>query len=176
MLVAPSTSQDPEQKLLRAALEGLADEPVRVIATTNTRPPGPGALPPRGNASSLSLEVPANARLVDWLSYSQTMPGCDVVVCHGGHGTVARALESGCAVVVCPAGGDMNENGARVAWAGVGTRLPPRFTGSARVVRLAVQTLLADEGMRTRAREIARWSRTNSGAVSAAQLVEEIAA
>ena len=32
VLVAPSTSQDPERVLLRAALEGLAGEPVRVIA------------------------------------------------------------------------------------------------------------------------------------------------
>ena len=39
VLVAPSTAQDPECELLRAALEGLADEPVRVLATTNRRGP-----------------------------------------------------------------------------------------------------------------------------------------
>ena len=33
VLVAPSTAQDAEHRLLRAALDGLADEPVRVIAT-----------------------------------------------------------------------------------------------------------------------------------------------
>ncbi|MBA2505198.1 MAG: glycosyl transferase, partial [Thermoleophilaceae bacterium] len=61
VLVAPSTSQDPKQRMLRAALEGLADEPVRVIATTNRRGyPVPSA--------------PANARVVDWLSYARTMP------------------------------------------------------------------------------------------------------
>ena len=37
VLVAPSTSQDREQRMLRAALAGLADEPVRVLATTNRR-------------------------------------------------------------------------------------------------------------------------------------------
>jgi UDP:flavonoid glycosyltransferase YjiC (YdhE family) len=68
VLVAPSTSQDPEQRLLRAALRGLADAPVRVLATWNRRPP------PR------PLPVPANARLVEWLSYSRAMPGCDAVV------------------------------------------------------------------------------------------------
>ncbi len=35
VVVAPSTAQDPERKLLRWALEALADEPVRVLATTN---------------------------------------------------------------------------------------------------------------------------------------------
>ena len=38
VLVAPSTAQDPEHRLLRAALAGLADEPVRVLATWNRRP------------------------------------------------------------------------------------------------------------------------------------------
>ncbi|MGH2763315.1 MAG: glycosyltransferase, partial [Thermoleophilaceae bacterium] len=35
VLVAPSTSQDPSHRLLRAALAGLAGEPVRVLASTN---------------------------------------------------------------------------------------------------------------------------------------------
>ena len=42
--------------------------------------------------SSRRSTMPANARLVDWVSYARTMPHCDVVVCHGGHGTLARAL------------------------------------------------------------------------------------
>ena len=33
VLIAPSTAHDAEHALLRAALEGLAGEPVRVIAT-----------------------------------------------------------------------------------------------------------------------------------------------
>ena len=51
VLVAPSTSQDPEHRLLRAALEGLAGEPVRVLATTNrraARAPDRRAAPTRG--------------------------------------------------------------------------------------------------------------------------------
>ncbi|MEA2273300.1 MAG: hypothetical protein QOI98_2008, partial [Solirubrobacteraceae bacterium] len=178
VLVAPSTSQDPKQRLLRAALEGLATLPVRVIATTNTRPSGPGgasgSLPPRGHAAPAPLDVPPNARVVDWLSYSQTMPACDLVVCHGGHGTVARALESGCALVVCPAGGDMNENGARVAWAGLGARVPPRFT-TANGVRLAVRRVLADRKIGERAAAISAWAQSHAGPARAADLVEQLA-
>ena len=119
VLVAPSTSQDPEHVLLRAALEGLADAPVRVIATYN------------GRAPAEPIPVPANAVLVPWLSYAKTMPLCDVVVLHGGHGTLVRALAAGCSVVVCPVAGDMNENAARVEWAGVGKRIPLRWLGRA---------------------------------------------
>ena len=62
VLIAPSTAQDAEQRLLRASLEGLADAPVRVLATWNRRLP------------SRPLPVPENATVLEWLVYSQTMP------------------------------------------------------------------------------------------------------
>ena len=162
VLVAPSTAQDPEHRLLRAALEGLADAPLRVLATWNRRlPPAP-------------LSVPANARVVDWVSYSRTMPRCDLVVCHAGHGTLARALASGCAVVACPAVGDMNENAARLDWAGAGVRLPRRFL-SPRRLRLAVERALAEPSIRARARELAEWSRAHDAGATAALLIERLA-
>jgi UDP:flavonoid glycosyltransferase YjiC (YdhE family) len=162
VLVAPSTAQDSQHTLLRAALRGLADAPVRVLATYNRR------LPPR------SLPVPDNARVVDWVSYSRTMPHCDLVVCHAGHGTLVRALSSGCAVVACPAVGDMNENAARLDWAGAGVRVPRRFV-TPRVLRLAVERALADEAIRARARELAGWAREHDAGAAAARLVEALA-
>jgi len=163
VLIAPSTAQDPEHRLLRAALEGLADAPVRVLATWNRR------LPPH------PLRVPDNTRVVEWVSYSRTMPYCDVVVCHGGHGTLARALACGCAVVACPAVGDMNENAARLDWAGAGVRVPRRFT-SPRVLRLAVERALGEQAIRERAREIGRWAREHDSGDLAARLIEELGA
>ncbi|HEX2409693.1 MAG TPA: nucleotide disphospho-sugar-binding domain-containing protein [Solirubrobacteraceae bacterium] len=158
VLVAPSTAQDPEHRLLRAALDGLAGEPVRVIATWNGRQPSP------------PLRVPGNAALVPWLSYSGTMPACDLVVTHGGHGTLVRALSCGCPVVVSPAGGDMAENAARVDWAGLGVRLPRRFA-TPRGVRLAVQRALAQRALRERAAAVSRWMAAHdSGATAAAAL------
>jgi len=162
VLVAPSTSQDPEHRLVRAALEGLANEPVRVLATTNRREPAE------------PLRVPANARLVDWVSYARTMPLCDAVVCHAGHGTLARALASGAPVVACPHAGDMAENAARIRWAGAGVSLPRRFT-TARGLRLAVRRVLGDPRYRQRAVELRDWATRNDGARRAADAVEELA-
>jgi UDP:flavonoid glycosyltransferase YjiC (YdhE family) len=163
VLVAPSTSQDPHHRLLRATLAGLAKLPVRVLATWNRREPdGP-------------IDVPANARLVEWVSYSRTMPRCDLVVCHGGHGTVARALTSGCPLVVCPAGGDMNENAARVEWAGAGVRLPWPFVSPA-TVRLAVERALGDASITARAAELAAWAAQRDGADLASELIESFCA
>jgi UDP:flavonoid glycosyltransferase YjiC (YdhE family) len=163
VLVAPSTSQDPSHQLLRATLRGLADLPVRVLAVWNGRPLG------------APVDVPANARLVDWLSYARTMPLCDVVVCHGGHGTLARALASGCVVVVVPAAGDMNESAARIDWAGVGVRVPRRLCAPG-PVRLAVERALAEPGLRARAGELATWAREHDPPARAAELIEKLAA
>lgn len=159
VLVAPSTSQDPECELLRAALDGLAGERVRVLATTNRHLPAD------------PIEVPANARLEPWLSYSQAMDAADLVICHGGHGTVARSLAAGVPVLVCPSAGDMAENGARVAWAGAGLSLPRRLL-SRHGLRLAARRILGEDRYAARARQIAAWSARNDGAARAADLVE----
>jgi UDP:flavonoid glycosyltransferase YjiC (YdhE family) len=159
VLVAPSTSQDPRQRMLRAALEGLAGERVRVLATTNRRPP-PEPLP-----------VQPNAKLVDWISYARAMPRCDAVVCHAGHGTVARALASGTPIVGCPVAGDMAENATRVAWAGAGISLPRRLV-TARGIRLAVRKLLSDGSYARRAADLAAWAGEHDGAATAADALE----
>jgi MGT family glycosyltransferase len=162
VLIAPSTAQDAQHTMLRAALRGLADAPVRVLATYNRR------LPPR------ALPVPDNARVVEWVSYSRTMPHCDVVVCHAGHGTLVRALSCGCAVVACPAVGDMNENAARLDWAGAGVRVPRRYI-TPRVLRLAVERALEEPEIRERAGELAAWDSAHDAGETAALLVEELA-
>ncbi len=162
VLVAPSTSQDPNHRLLHASLEGLAEAPIRVLATYNRRLP------------SRPLRVPANTRVVDWLSYARTLPDCDAIVCHAGHGTVVRALSLGVPVVACPVAGDMNENAARLAWAGAGVRLPRRFI-AARPIRRAVERVVEDESIRARARAFAEWSASNDPGARAAVLVERLA-
>jgi UDP:flavonoid glycosyltransferase YjiC (YdhE family) len=162
VLVAPSTAQDPMCVMLRAALDGLADEPVRVVATTNKHRPVE------------RLDVPGNAVLEPWLSYSQLMPLADVVVCHGGHGTVARALDAGAPLLCCPAVGDMAENGMRVQWSGAGLSLPRRLLGPGSL-RASVRRILGDPGYRERAKELAVWSRAHNGAEAGAAAVEALA-
>jgi MGT family glycosyltransferase len=163
VLIATSTAQDPEHRLLRAAVAGLADAPVRVLGTWNRRLP------------AAPIAVPANARLVEWLSYSRTMPRCAVVVCHAGHGTMARALAAGVPVVAVPAAGDMGENAARLDWAGAGVRLPWRLL-SPLTLRLAVRRVLDEPRFAARAAELGAWAAANDPAARAAYLVEELAA
>jgi len=162
VLVAPSTAQDPDHRLLRAALAGLADEPVRVIATWNRRPlPGPAA-------------VPANTRLVEWVSYARTMPGCALVICHAGHGTLVRALVSGAAVLAVPHAGDMAENAARARWAGVGMQLPWPLL-SRHTLRATTRRTLSTQSLHAAAQRLAGSTSAGAGAARAADLVQELA-
>ncbi|MCA1700773.1 MAG: hypothetical protein LC790_18455 [Actinobacteria bacterium] len=133
-----------------------------MLATWNRRPP------------RSPLPTPANARVLEWLSYAQTMPHAAVVVCHGGHGTLVRALSSGAAVVCCPAAGDMNENAARADWAGVGVRVPRRLVAPL-TVRLAVARALTDPAIAAGARRLAAWAGGHDAGARAAELVEGLA-
>ena len=61
VVVAPSTSHDPGQRLLRAALEGLRGSDVRVLPSrTAARSPA-------------SARTNGRARLVNWMSYGRTI-------------------------------------------------------------------------------------------------------
>jgi UDP:flavonoid glycosyltransferase YjiC (YdhE family) len=162
VLVAPSTAHDSDNHLVRTALAALAGEPVRVVATTNRVAP------------QRPIEVPANARLVEWLSYSQLMPAAAAIVSHGGHGTVARALGAGTPVLVCPIIGDMSETAMRVDWAGAGLSLPWRLCRPA-PLRWATRRLLHEPSFTAKAEEIAAWGQTNDGAARGAELVERLA-
>jgi MGT family glycosyltransferase len=162
VLVAPSTAHDSQNHLVRTALAALAQEPVRVVATTNR------VVPQR------PIEVPDNAVLVDWLSYSQLMPIASLVISHGGHGTVARALSAGTPVLTCPIIGDMSETAMRVDWAGCGLSVPWRLCQPT-PLRWAAQRLLEDRSYARRAGELASWAREHDGAEHGAELVEQLA-
>jgi UDP:flavonoid glycosyltransferase YjiC (YdhE family) len=133
-----------------------------VVATTNRVAP------------QAPIAVPPNAVLVDWLSYSQLMPAASLVISHGGHGTVARALGAGTPLLISPIVGDMSETAMRVAWAGAGLSLPWRLCRPA-PLRWAARRLLAEPSFTQRAAEIAAWGREHDGAARGAELVEALA-
>jgi MGT family glycosyltransferase len=163
VLVAPSTAHDSRNHLVRTALAALADEPVRVVATTNRVVP------------QSPIEVPANAVLVEWLSYSQVMPAASLVISHGGHGTVCRALAAGTPLLISPFIGDMSETAMRVSWAGAGLSLPWRLCRPT-PLRWATRRILADSSLTNRTGELASWAKENNGAQRGAELVEQLAA
>jgi UDP:flavonoid glycosyltransferase YjiC (YdhE family) len=161
VVVAPSTVKDPEARLARAAMAALADEPVRVAVTT-------------GGGSTAQLDPPANVTVAEWIDFGPALREATLVICHGNHGTVARALTEGAPLLISPALPDDAEHGARVAWAGAGLMLPARLLGPA-TLRRAARAVLSDPRYARRAGEIAAAQRGRDGADAAATLVEGLA-
>ncbi len=162
IVVAPSTSKDPQHRLLRSVLKGLEKMQVRVLGTTN------------GLEPDVPLPKVGNGVVVDWLAYGRAMSQADLVICHGGHGTMTRALELGVPVLVTPVEGDMAENAARAAWSKAGTYVPWRLV-SPTSIRWAVRSMLANPTYKDRALEFKRWSSANNGASNAADAVDKLA-
>ncbi len=163
VVVAPSTAHDPGGRLVRAATDGLAELPIRLLISTNHRTPASG------------LRAGTNTTVVDWLSYSRAFAHADAVICHGGHGTMVRALACGAVPVIWPVAGDMGENAARADYAGAGVRIPRRFL-SATTLRLATERALCERPLHDRAGQLAAWAADHDPAATAAALVESIAA
>ncbi len=162
VVAAPSTSHDPDQRLLRATIEGLRGSNVRILASLDRRPP------------VSPIRTGPWTQLVNWMSYKDAMSDAALVICHAGHGTIARALERGVPVLAVPHSGDMAENAARLDWAGLGLRLPWRFL-SPLTLRLAAERALADHAsLSARAAETAAWAAANDGPARAAELIEQV--
>jgi MGT family glycosyltransferase len=97
--------------------------------------------------------VPSNVHVAAYLPMSRLLPTSDLVVCHGGSGTVLAALASGIPLVMLPSAADQPENAARCAAAGVAIVLPPG-SRQPQAVRDAVAAVLTEGRWSAAARRI----------------------
>src|SRR5579863_10191715 len=128
--------------LFRDILNGLSEEPLDVIVTVG-RDQDPGALTP----------IPTNARVERFIPQATLLPGCAVVVHHGGAGTTFGSLAHGVAQVVIPQGADNFINAEMVERAGAGLTLLPGDVNPV-AIRQAVSTVLREPPFAAAARRI----------------------
>jgi UDP:flavonoid glycosyltransferase YjiC (YdhE family) len=163
-LVLVSYSSDRLQnspERLQQALDGLADLPVRVIATTS------GAFEPE------QLCVPRNAMVVNDVLHDDVMPIAQAAVVHGGHGTTLAALCHGVPLVCVPGlGRDQGPIARRVAELVLGIALAPAAGGEQ--IAAAVQAILGDRAYRQRTGAFQRRCGNPDGATAAADVLEQI--
>jgi hypothetical protein len=133
----------PTVPVLRAAIAGLAQLPVDVLVAT-----GP-ALDPADLG-----DVGEHVRVRSWVSQAALLPYVDLVVHHGGSGTMLGTFAAGKPQLVLPQGADHFTNADAVVEAGAGARvLPAELTSDA--VAATARVLLTDEDARTAARRLA---------------------
>ncbi|GAA1274100.1 glycosyltransferase [Saccharothrix xinjiangensis] len=128
--------------LFHRVLAGLRELPVDVVATVGEHV----------DPAELG-EQPANVRVARYLPQAEVLPHCDLVVSHGGSGSVIGALAHGLPVVLLPLGADQPHNAEQCARLGVGRELDP-VAATPGDVRDAVAAVLADPGCRRAAERV----------------------
>ena len=120
----------------------------------------PSALDPASNVA-----VFANA------DHDDLMRRAKLVITHGGHGTMMRALSHGLPMVVIPGlASDQPINAASIEAWGVGRALPN--DAPAEMIRSAVQEVLASPSRAAIARELSHQLEGVDGAAAAANEIE----
>lgn len=100
----------------------------------------------------VNLHAPANVSLLPSAPHGAVMKEVSLVVTHGGHGTVSRALLHGVPLLVMPFGRDQGDIAARVEARGVGLSLPP--TAAETEIAAAIERLVKEPQFRVAARRI----------------------
>jgi UDP:flavonoid glycosyltransferase YjiC (YdhE family) len=118
---------------------------------------------------------PAHIRIERYLPQAEVLPDCDLVVSHGGSGSVLGALTHGLPMVLLPMGADQPPNAARCEALGVARVLDPL---AARPWELheAVLGVLADRTYRDSAESLRDEIDALPGPAHAVSLLESLAA
>ncbi len=134
VLVAFSTTFMGQKKILERVVRALETLPVRALVTT-----GP-ALDPH------ELRAPPNVTIVQSAPHAEVLPRAALVVTHGGHGTVIRALAHGVPLLCMPMGRDQSDNAARAE--AIGAAISISHRASTRAIRRAIMRAVHDVALR----------------------------
>jgi MGT family glycosyltransferase len=159
VLVALSSTFQDQGATIQRIIDGLAALPVRVVVTA-----GP-ALDPA------TLHARANVSIVASAPHSEVLKHAALVINHGGHGTVIRALAAGVPMVVMSHGRDQAENATRVTTRGAGIAV--KKGAKPAKIAAAVRTILDDPSYRTNAERLGEAIRRDAARTS---LVDELEA
>ena len=129
-------------EVFEAILSGLGGAPYNVIVTV-----GPDRDPAEFGPQ------PGNIHIESYLPQSLLFPRCDVVVCHGGSGTVLAALAHGLPLLVLPQGANQFWNAERCVALGAGLSLRPADL-SPEAISGAVRALVENGAYRSRVGEL----------------------
>lgn len=163
VLVSLSTLyQDGQARALQAILDGLAQLPVRVLATTGH------------SIDPATLRAPTNADVRRYMPHAEVMERASLVVGHGGHSTAMAALARELPLVILPmyALGDQPVVGRELERLGAARVLPK--TAPPERIAAAVRDVLADGSYRAAAQALGAKIRQRDGASTAADALEHL--
>ena len=148
--------------LFERAIQGLGALPVNVVVTVG-RDRDPVRFGPQ----------PSNVRIDRYIPLPELLPSCNVVVCHGGSGSVIGALAHGLPLLVLPMGADQALNAARCEQLDVGLTLDAA-TATAGSIGEAAAELLSDATYRNAAGSLSEEIARLPDATSTVSLLEQL--
>ena len=130
------------------------------MARATSKLPVRGLLTTADGLHPLHGRAPSNLHVEAYVPQEAVMSAAEVVVCHGGSGTLLGALGIGVPLIILPMLADQRANGAMVARAGAGLVLEPPGTAAevpaaAASIRSAVARVLGEPAFRVAAQRIA---------------------
>lgn len=150
VLVSLSTSYQAQEGLLARAALALGGLGVKALVTT-------------GPAVRVEQRMPPNVEVRPWVNHSDVLSQTDLVVTHGGLGTVMTAMAHGVPLLCLPMGRDQHGNAARAERLGCG-RTADASSG-VDDLRQSIARALADPSLRTRAQELAAECDPDAGVI-----------
>jgi MGT family glycosyltransferase len=130
VLVSLGSTFQNQGALVRRIIEALGSLPVRGLVTLG------------GQFDGEDFAPPSNVVVVPSAPHAAVLPHARAVVCHGGHGTVMKALSYGLPVACIPLGRDQLDNARRAEACGAGIMLKKR--SSTQALRTAIAALVSD--------------------------------
>lgn len=116
--------------------------------------------------------VPDNIFVTDYAPGSEIMEKSDVVVCHGGNGTIYQAMSKGVPIIGIPTMHDQEFNLDRVSELGIGIHLSELKFKPEHLLE-AVKIVLTDKKYRTNAEHYMNKLKMYNGSQRGAELIED---
>ncbi|HEX8055759.1 MAG TPA: glycosyltransferase [Novosphingobium sp.] len=140
VLVSFSTTFQGHVEVLQRVIDGAADLPLRLLVTLGD------------TIAPEELRPADNCRLLTSAPHNAVMPEAALVITHGGHGTVTRALVHGLPQIVVPHGRDQADNAVRVTARGAGIMVSA--DSHAEAFRSAIARILTEPAYRPAAQSL----------------------
>jgi hypothetical protein len=138
LLTFSSTVMDGQPELIDRLCAAAADVALRPTLTL-----GPAV-------ARAEVHVPGAVEILGVADHDRLLPECALAICHGGLGTVLRALAHGVPLLIVPLGRDQAVNADRVEALGAGLGLP--LDAPPARIRAALDTVLNDPSFAAAAR------------------------
>jgi MGT family glycosyltransferase len=149
VVVTFSSTFQNQKKAIQNCIHAIADLPVNGIVTL-----GPAM-------EDIELSCPNNVVVMKSVKHSLLFPHVDLVITHGGHGTIMKSLANGLPLICLPMGRDQGDNAIKVELCNAGIKLSPKSTS--KKIKQTIEQILFDVRYRQNAMDMKRKLLSNDG-------------